>query len=90
MAVDLDKLWTTPQAVPVQPRLVDAMTGLDENLLRLYRRAPSGWLGRKISPDVLAALESERCCPALLQMTRMAGIALWEREHGQVADSIGI
>jgi hypothetical protein len=90
MAVDLERLWSVSSAEPVQPCLLEAMTGLDEKLLHLYRQAPSRVTGRRISTDVTRALESERSFVALQQLTRMAGIALWEREHGIVADSIGL
>lgn len=90
MRTDLDRLWTVRPSAPVQPRLLCAINGLDEKLLRLYRQAPARALGCRISPDVATALKSARWQPAIQQMARMAGIALWEREHGQVADSIGV
>ena len=84
-------LWHVPLAEPVQPRLLDALTGLDEKLLCGYRTAPTCTLiGRRIAPQVAAMLRGEVTYVAVHQTVRMAGIALWEAEHGRVADSIGI
>ena len=85
-----DQLWAVHPTAPVQPRPVCALTGLDEKLLHGYRHAPAWWLGQRIRPDVTTALAGETPHEAVHQMTRMAGIALWEREHGRLADSIGI
>jgi hypothetical protein len=44
--VTLEQLWTAQTHAPVQPRLLESLTGLDEALLRTYRRAPIwvvGW-----------------------------------------------
>jgi hypothetical protein len=86
----LGPLWELPLEDPVQPRLLDAMTGLDEKLLSMYRGAPTRWLGRRVGPDVIAALRGKKPYAAVHQVVRMAGIALWEREHERIAESIGV
>jgi hypothetical protein len=90
MPANLDSLWTLQASDPVQPRLLDAVTSLDEALLRMYRQAPTGRVGRGLRREVVAMLEGNVPYTAVYQMTRMAGIALWEREHERLAESIGI
>jgi hypothetical protein len=69
---------------------VGAIMGLHEHLLRDFRIADTRSLGRRVAPQVAQALRSAEIDPIIHQVVRMAGIALWEREHERIADSIGI
>jgi hypothetical protein len=86
----LDRLWTMPLEDPVQPKLLDALTHLDEVLLWKWRATPTCTLGRRIGTQVAQACEGEQQYVAVQQTARVVGIALWERELGRIADSIGI
>jgi hypothetical protein len=87
VAVDLIRLWDVPVADAVQPRAVGPMTGLDENLLYLYRCLPSRAVGGRVLPLMTQALTGS--APDH-QLACMAGVVLWEREFEQVADSARI
>jgi hypothetical protein len=90
VAIDLEELWTTRSETPVQPRLICAMTGCDEKFLQLYRAVPTHVVGWQVRHQLADALEGKHRYEAVDQLARLAGIALWEREQGIVADSIGI
>jgi hypothetical protein len=90
VAIDLEELWTTRSEAPVQPRLVCAMTGADERFLQLYRAVPTHVVGWHVRHQLSDALEGKPRYEAVDQLARLAGIALWERELGVLADSIGI
>jgi hypothetical protein len=87
-------LWQVPLAEPVQPGLLDAVTGLDEQLLARYRRTPTWVLAIQLAPRLEEALEdpeSRWWQPALHQAWgRLIGVTWWEREHEQIADTLGV
>jgi hypothetical protein len=74
----------------VQPRPTDALTGLDEQLVRVYRQTPGRVIGQRIAPQVTAMLAGEVQYAAVQQLVRDAGFILWELELERPADSIGI
>jgi hypothetical protein len=86
----LEQLWAVHALDPVQPHSVSEMCGLHEKLLRDHRRTSSRVIGQRISPMVLRAVDGQPELDLLQQWVRVAGVALWEREHGRIADSIGI
>jgi hypothetical protein len=86
----LEQLWDVPLSDPVQPRLVDAMTSLDEVMVRKHRGTPSYSIGRCVAPQVTAMMAGEAQYATVRQLVRDAGFALWEREFMRTADSIGI
>jgi hypothetical protein len=90
VAVDLLRLWDMPLSDAVQPRPVGPVTGLDEKLLCLYRQLPSRAVGQRMLPLVGPALTGRVQYESVRQLARTGGIALWEREFGQIAESAGL
>jgi len=62
------------------PRLITALTGLDEKLLPWYRGRSTRGLCREIAPLVGEAIDGSVHYDAVCQLVRLVGIVLWDRE----------